>query len=99
MCIFVAATGMNIFSATHAAKPLAMVAWNWTSASNAAGGKNRGANNFFGARNFLELAMGGRGRLFRVFQLPFPPPPLWSELASKTYFGLSACLGFLWSPI
>ena len=99
MCIFVAATGMNIFSATHAAKPLAMVAWNWTSASNAAGGKIVEPTIFLEPGIFLELAMGGRGRLFRVFQLPFPPPPLWSELANKTYFGLSACLGFLWSPI
>ena len=42
MCIFVAAARINIFSAAHAGKPLAMLARNWTSARSAGAGAGGG---------------------------------------------------------
>ena len=104
MCIFVAAARINIFSAAHAGKPLAMLARNWTSARVQQEQGEAGIK-------ILKPAMGGRGgRLFRVLQLqlPFPAPPLWSEpclachlllFGGKSYFELSAYLEFLRSPI
>ena len=80
------ATGMNIFSATHAAKPLAMVAWNWTSASNAAGGKNCGANNFFGARNFFWASNGRSRAVISSFPAPFSSSPTLVRACQQNLF-------------